>query len=465
MLKLVRKVAVTKMSEVWEGYLNGIHVAVKKPVEQDMLPLLRFVKEAKYWKEISDLNIEGVARVVDINEEEPWFAVEFVNGELLERKLKNADVREIMRRMLEVLRIIHLVHEKGYLHLDIKPSNILIDGFGDLVIIDWGLAARLFRKLKDDKYTFIGTPSYAPPEMWDPDKYGIPDERSDIYEIGTTFYKILTRQIPFSRKTEVLQGKIKPFPTSVPKPVRRIILKAMHLDMDKRYSTAMEMYKDVQRWLGKEYVLQRGIYKIRFKKSLSIYYDHSLNFVADPELQKKPKVPFGHLAEQSREKRKIAVINGKKITSYRDNIFVDYGFRRRVKPVSSAELYHGSSVYYRKEEVGVMDYGSRNVIYADFISTNVDVGKMYFSLINLLKENGLKVKTKRGKDKINIVAHKLLLRNEPPGDYVIDNVVFLNRRRIHMRLVPDVPLDSDIQIKEVNEDERGIFKNILRCVV
>jgi len=462
MVELIRKIATTKMSEVWEGHLDGKHIALKKPVDEDMLSLLRFVKEAKYWQEISDLNIAGVAKVLAIDEDEPWFAVEYVTGVSLEKKLKNADTREIMRRMLELLRILDVVHQYGYLHLDIKPSNILIDKDGDMMILDWGLAARIFRKLKDDVYTFIGTPSYAPPEMWDPDKYGVPDSRSDVYEVGTTFYKILVKQVPFTRKSEVLEGKIRPFPNTVPHEVRKIILKAINPKKEKRYKSAMDMYLDVRNWLKSENVLQRGIYKIRFKKSLTIYYDHNLNFVADINEQKKSKGHFAHLGEQSREKRKIAEIREKSITAYKDGIFVRNGRKHKVKPVSSAELYHGTQIYYKREDVGKLDYGARDVVYADFVGKNIEVAKRYFSFIYSLKESGRKVKIKQGGDNINIIAHRVLIKDESP-DEVVDHLVYINNRRIHIRLVPKILFDGDMRIDDPTLSDEEILIKIMRC--
>ncbi|GEM_PF-4897496 len=466
MLRLTRKIATTKMSEVWEGFLDGQHVAVKKPVDDEMLKLIRFVKEAKYWKEVSDLEIDGVAKVVGIDEDEPWFAVEFIEGETLDKNLRNANIREIMSRMLEVLRILSVVHKHGYLHLDIKPSNILIDKYGDVVFLDWGLAARIFRKLKDEKYTFIGTPSYAPPEMWDPDKYGTPDQRSDVYEVGTTFYRVIAKQVPFHKKSEVLSGKIRPFPKHVPEWVKKVILKAIAPDMSKRYQSAMEMYRDVQKWLKKEKVLWRGIYNVRFRKSLLITANHGFNFVADQPKQRKAgkvRVPIPFPVD-SIGKIKIAEIEGKKIKAYREGVSLYYGLKKTLKPNETAELYHGMKILYKKEDVGKLDYGYRNVVYVDFISADVEVARKYFEFLNYLREKKIKYRIKRGDGIINMVAHKVLIRGEKP-DERIDTVVNINDRRIHFRLSPELPLDSDLQVYDPIRRNADILKDAMRCEI
>lgn len=467
MLELRRKIATTKMSEVWEGYYRGKRVAVKKPVTEEMLKLIRFIKEAKYWKEISDLNIDGVPEVVAIDENEPWFAVEYIEGETLDKNLKSVDIREIMHRMLEVLRVLDIVHKKGYLHLDLKPSNILVDKYGDLAFLDWGLPVRIFRKLKDEKYTFIGTPSYAPPELWDPDKYGIPDERSDVYEVGTTFYRVIAKQVPFHRKSEVLNGDIRPFPKSVPEYVRKIILKAINPKKELRYQSAMEMYKDVQYWLQRNNVLWRGMYKIKFKKVLQVNSSHGINFIADPPDLRKSKinrVPFGFITEAGKERNMVLRIEGKKIKAYKDGVFIKYGIKKKVHMNTTATVYQGTTIFYKKEEIGKLDFGYRNVVYVDFISPSENVGRKYFEFLNFLKENNIKFKMKRGKDKLNLVAHKVLIKGEVP-DYMLDAVVKIDSRRIHFRLVKEAPLDSDIQIYDSSGTSMDILKDALRCEI
>ncbi len=463
MLELRRKIATTKMSEVWDGYLNGIRVAIKKPVREDVLKILRFIKEAKYWQEISDLGIGGVPKVIGINEEEPWFAVEFIEGETLDAYLRSADIREIMHRMMEVLSILHAVHRAGYLHLDIKPSNIIIDKYGDIFFLDWGLAAQIFRKLKDDVYTFVGTPSYAPPEMWDPDKYGKPDPRSDVYEVGTTFYRVIAKQVPFTKKSEVLNGEIKPFPKTTPAAVKKIILKAINQDKSKRYKDAMDMYKDVQRWMTSTRVLWRGVHQIKFKKTLQIHYSNNFSFVSDPP-QKGNRRTFGFISEQSKTKNLIIKIIDKKMKAYRDGVFVIRGKKEKVKANTIAALYQGTVIYYKKEDIGKLDYGFRNLVNVDFVSESIEAAKKYFEFLYFLKEEGIKYKIKRGEDKLNILAHKVLIKNQAP-DEEVDALLRIGDRRIHLRLMPHIPYDSDMTIYKGDKDNKELLKEILGCEV
>ena len=446
MMEIVKKIARTSMNEVWEGNYNGIRVAVKKPIHEDMIKLLRFVKESKYWKEVSDLGIDGVVKVIEIDDDEPWCAVEFINGRTLEEELKNADMREIANRMLEVLNILQIVHSQGYLHLDIKPSNIFVDEYGDVQITDWGLAARIFRKLADDVYTFIGTPSYAPPELWDPETYGKPDIRSDIYEIGTTFYKILTKQVPFQNRNEALDGDLREFPERVPGKLRRIIVKAVSPDRNDRYSNAREMYKDIQDWLQEEKILWRGIYKIKFEHILQITKNHGFSFVAD-----YPKI----------KRNTIAMIDEERIKAFRDGVFINYGIKKRVN--TDTTIYHGAEITYKKEEIGRIDLGLRDVVHVDFPSKDIEVARKYFEFLQFLKEKGIKISFKRGRDKVNLAATKVLIKNEVPN-VDIDAVIRTGIRRVHLRLFPDERLDADIVVEGIKDDVK-ILEDIARCRV
>ena len=465
MLQLKSKIAKTKMNEVWEGYVDGIHVAVKKPVTEDMIKLLRFVKEAKYWKEISDLRINGIVRVIEIDEDKPWFAVEYIEGKTLDQSLRNADIREIMERMLEVLWILHVVHKNGFFHLDLKPSNIIIDNYDDVEIIDWGIAARIFRKLADEKYTFIGTPTYAPPELWDPDKYGKPDQSSDIYEIGATFYRIIAKQVPFSKKSEVLSGQIRPFPKSVPRAVKKIILKAINPDRHKRYKDAMEMYRDIQKWLQRSNILWRGVYKIKFKSMLQISMNRGLNFVADPVVntpQKKVPINFRYRSEAAKLRNRIAVINTEKITVFKDGFFVDYGIKRKLKAGATVPAYHGMRLYYKSENLGRLDFGFRNVIYADFIANSIQIAKRFFEFLNYLKEHKISYEFKMGREKLNLIAHKVLITGVVP-EYMLEAVAKVDILRIHIRLVHDPLPDSDIQILYPDKTDIELYNEIMGC--
>ena len=443
MLKLLKKITTTNISEVWKAKLDGKNVVVKKPVEKDMVKILRFIREAKYWKEISDLNIHGVAKVVEIHEEEPWFAVEYIEGKLLTEHLQIDEPREIANRMLEVLRILEIVHSKGYLHLDIKPSNIMVDKYGDIVLLDWGLAAKIFRKLKDDEYRFIGTPYYAPPELRDPEKYGKPDIRSDLYEVAATFYRVMTKQVPFANESDVENGSLRPFPRSIPKKLKSIIIKAMQPSKEDRYSSAREMYEDIKGWLRNEKVIRAGIHKIQYKRTLQILKNHGISFLPDSERMKR---------------NAICMINNLRI-DVNDGVYTDFGMKKRFK---TKRIYHGAYLYHNGR-IGQIDIGYRNLLIVDFPWKNIELARKYFELLKFLKNYGAVIQFKKGERCFNTAAARVLLKSEPPN-CEIDGILRIGPRRIHLRLKPEEGIDCDF-VPSPNRSPAGMFFDIMGCDV
>ncbi len=447
MLKLIKKITTTNISEVWEARLNGQRVIVKKPVEKDMVKILRFIKEARYWEEISKLNIQGVANVIEINEEEPWFAVEYIEGEILTDALRQATYREIAQRMLEVLRILEIVHTQGYLHLDIKPSNIMIDKYGDAILLDWGLAAKIFRKLQEDEYKFIGTPYYAPPELRDPEKYGTPDVRSDLYEVAATFYRIATKQVPFSSEEDIEEGRLRPFPSSVPEEVKRIITKAMNPIKEKRYSSARDMYKEIKEWLSEEKIILEGVHTIRFKKTLQITknHDNNVSFISD---------------SRKLHRNTISLISDSRF-DINNEIYLDFDLKKRFK---TKKIYHGTYLYHQGRRIGQIDLGYRNLLIVDFPwGEDIEYARKFFEFVKFLKDYRANILFKKGENCFNIAAARTLLKSEAPG-CEIDIVLKSGCRRIHIRLREERGMDADL-VPKISRTAMQVFFDIMGCDV
>ena len=158
--------------------------------------------------------------------------------------------RAVVELMRDAALAVQYAHDHGILHLDIKPSNILIDGEGKLWITDFG-AARSSDGAGSERRS--GTPCYMSPEQLEHDDQL--DVRSDVYSLGATLYELLTLERPFgddSRHALVAQvstGNVKD-PTKVnsaiPRELGAIINKAMARDTDERYATVSELADDLQ---------------------------------------------------------------------------------------------------------------------------------------------------------------------------------------------------------------------------
>ena len=107
--------------------------------------------------------------------------------------------------MVQVANALEYAHSHGILHRDIKPENIMIGNFGEVYLLDWGIALHKGTQEKAN-HILVGTPSYMAPEMLSGD-LNLIDERTDIYLFGATIYELVTGHPPHGVGTisEVLQ--------------------------------------------------------------------------------------------------------------------------------------------------------------------------------------------------------------------------------------------------------------------
>ena len=156
-------------------------------------------------------------------------------------------------------------HQQGVIHRDVKPSNLLIDGKGNIWVTDFGLARRLADPGLTHHDSLLGTPRYMSPEQA---RTGSIDGRTDVYSLGATLYELLTLRPPFDGRTaaELIDqiGQLDPLPpgaidTRVPRDLETIVLKALAKRPVDRYSTADELTADLTRFLKHEPVKARRI--------------------------------------------------------------------------------------------------------------------------------------------------------------------------------------------------------------
>lgn len=221
-----------------------------------------FIRECKITALLEHPNI---IPVYDVDEQEkPFFTMKLVHGEDLSFYIfKNPEIlsrNELLRIFLKICDAISYAHSRGVVHLDIKPENIRIDNYGEVLVHDWGLSKRIFipegdeNKLPKDSITIssyiTGTPSYMAPEQFDPTE--ICDERTDIFSLGSLLFSILTFTSPFSSDINVESRKythpshINP---NIPQSLCAIVEKSLKKEPCKRYQTVNEMKVDIKCYL------------------------------------------------------------------------------------------------------------------------------------------------------------------------------------------------------------------------
>ncbi len=171
------------------------------------------------------------------------------------------------RVAIAIARALAQVHEAGFLHRDVKPSNILIRRDGTPLLSDFGLA----READTTAYTqtghFVGTPAYAAPEQLRAES-GVLDDRTDVYALGVTLYHALTQRIPFGgrhaadilRRIEAgLADPIRKINPAFPRDLQTIVAAAMDPDPSRRYASADALADDLERLLNLQPIHARPV--------------------------------------------------------------------------------------------------------------------------------------------------------------------------------------------------------------
>ena len=161
-------------------------------------------------------------------------------------------VEKICNIIYPVLDALDYVHSRGVIHRDIKPSNIMIENESNIRLMDLGIA-RMNGGNKFSAYGFIGTPQYSAPEQITRNKNSIIqiNAATDIYELGITFYELLTGVNPFDMptETETLTKQMKealPNNDKIPRRLMQVIWKATEKEQGKRYQIASEFKEAIK---------------------------------------------------------------------------------------------------------------------------------------------------------------------------------------------------------------------------
>jgi serine/threonine protein kinase len=196
-----------------------------------------------------------------------YYAMELIEGQHLDQYVagKNLDFRAVLALMPDVCRAVQYAHQRGVLHRDIKPSNILVTEDGQPHVVDFGLAKALEDKSIDPTLTqegqYAGTPAFMSPEQA-AGKLDLIDTRTDVYGLGATLYLLLTGHTPHDQdgpRYEVLrrvaQEDVRPartFNSKLDIELESLLMKALDRDPNRRYGSAEDMARDIERYLNNE---------------------------------------------------------------------------------------------------------------------------------------------------------------------------------------------------------------------
>jgi WD40 repeat protein/tRNA A-37 threonylcarbamoyl transferase component Bud32 len=242
----------------------------------------RFRTEAENAANLDHPNIVPIYEVGD-HEGQHYFSMKFVEGANLAQTIsrrgaespekQNApasslrSLRLCVRLLETVARAVQNAHQRGILHRDLKPGNILLDAQGQPHVTDFGLAKRIEGGAGlTQSRAIVGTPSYMPPKQARAEK-GL-TTAADVYSLGAIFYELLTGRPPFQAETpldtvlQVLSEEPVPLREvrpQIPADLETISLKCLQKEASKRYATAADLADDLGRFLAGEPIVARPV--------------------------------------------------------------------------------------------------------------------------------------------------------------------------------------------------------------
>jgi len=220
--------------------------------------LQRFLQEARMTAQMDHPNIISIFSITE-EKGEVCVAMQLVKGRNIAQLLKEKTQFELNEALMitrAVASALAYAHERGLIHRDIKPDNIMIDEQKRVKVMDFGIARDLSMKKRiTQEGHFMGTIHYSAPEQWSSDT---PDPRSDIYSLGIVLFEMLSGKLPFDADSPMsLLYKItrEPAPpvstcrSDIPDEVDLLIRKMMARDLARRYGGAEEVVTDIDRLL------------------------------------------------------------------------------------------------------------------------------------------------------------------------------------------------------------------------
>ena len=248
--------------------------------------LRRFVREAQVTAQLEHPNVVPVYDIGALPDGSPCFSMKWVRGRSLKAMLRaleraealdaGVDRYRVLQVFTQICMAVEYAHSKGVIHRDLKPDNVMVGDFGEVLVMDWGIARRMGEPAEAPRGgtdpiastaehltidgSVIGTPGYMPPEQALGQQDRI-DARTDVFALGAILYEVLSGERPFRGATafavliETTRGEIVPPSAraphrSVPPDLEEICLRALAYAPEDRYPSARALRDEVERYLA-----------------------------------------------------------------------------------------------------------------------------------------------------------------------------------------------------------------------
>jgi eukaryotic-like serine/threonine-protein kinase len=262
---VVRHLARGGMGSVWLADDTVLNRQVALKVLDLVTPAddlgARLLQEARILAGLEHPGIVPVHDAGTLADGRAFYCMKYVEGQTLTQHIVGKSLPEKLRLLERIAEPLDFAHASGFIHRDLKPDNVMIGAFGEVLVMDWGLAkaGATARKSAEDEISTVaparqdssrvtgqgsvlGTPGYMSPEQARGSTNEI-DHRTDIFSLGAILAFMLTG---------MASGEVPTASSTVPRPLRAICEKAMAADPNSRYQSAGEMAADAVHYLSGE---------------------------------------------------------------------------------------------------------------------------------------------------------------------------------------------------------------------
>ena len=274
--KLVERLGAGGFGTVWKARDTKLDrtVAVKIPRQGqlDKQEEEQFLREARSAAQLNHPNIVSVHEV-GREDDTIYIVSDLVRGVPLSEVIADSRLsfQEGVELVTKLANALHHAHERGVIHRDLKPQNVMIDDQGEPHLMDFGLAKREAGEITMTiDGAILGTPAYMSPEQARGEGHHV-DRRTDVYSLGVILFQLLTGELPFRGTPQMLLQKVltdeapslRHLDVSVPKDLETITLKCLEKEPEKRYSSAQLVSQELKRFSNGQSIVARPIGRLQ----------------------------------------------------------------------------------------------------------------------------------------------------------------------------------------------------------